>query len=43
MDRYQLAVIGSGSAGLAAALGAYENGLTKILVIERESEYGGIL
>ena len=43
MERHQLVVIGGGSAGIAAALGAYENGLTDILVIEREAEYGGIL
>ena len=43
MDKYQLVIIGGGSAGIAAALGAYENGLEKILVIERENEYGGIL
>ena len=43
MENYQLIVIGGGSAGIAAALGAYENGLTRILVIERDSEYGGIL
>lgn len=43
MQEYQLAIIGGGSAGIAAALGAYENGLERILIIERESEYGGIL
>ena len=43
MKEYQLIVIGGGSAGIAAALGAYENGLTKILIIERDHEYGGIL
>ena len=43
MERHQLVIIGGGSAGIAAALGAYENGLNDILVIERESEYGGIL
>ena len=43
MEKHQLVVIGGGSAGIAAALGAYENGLRDILVIERESEYGGIL
>ena len=43
MDKYELIIIGGGSAGIAAALGAYENGLKKILVIERDSEYGGIL
>lgn len=43
MDRHQLVVIGGGSAGIAAALGAYENGLTDIVVVERDFEYGGIL
>ena len=43
MDRHQLVVIGGGSAGIAAALGASENGLTDILIIERDFEYGGIL
>ena len=43
MERHQLLIIGGGSAGIAAALGAYENGLKDILVIEREKEYGGIL
>ena len=43
MDKHQLVIIGGGSAGIAAALGAYENGLTDILVIERDFEYGGIL
>ncbi len=43
MERYQLIIVGAGSAGIAAALGAFENGLNDILLIERESEYGGIL
>ncbi|MBO7676048.1 MAG: FAD-dependent oxidoreductase [Erysipelotrichaceae bacterium] len=43
MEKHQLVIIGGGSAGMAAALGAYQNGLKDILIIERESEYGGIL
>ena len=43
MDKHQLVIIGGGSAGIACALGAYENGLTDIVVIERDFEYGGIL
>ena len=43
MERHQLLIIGGGSAGIAAALGAFEGGLRDILIIERESEYGGIL
>ena len=40
---YELAVIGGGPAGLAAALAAHEGGLRKILIIERDKELGGIL
>ena len=40
---YELIVIGGGPAGLAAAGKAYENGLRKILIIERDRELGGIL
>ena len=36
-------VIGGGPAGLAAALGAREGGLKSILIIERDTELGGIL
>ena len=43
MDKHQLVIIGGGSAGIACALGASENGLTDILVVERDFEYGGIL
>lgn len=39
----ELIVIGGGPAGLAAALSAYEKGLRKILIVEREKELGGIL
>jgi len=40
---YQLIVIGGGPAGLAAANSAWENGLTKILIVERDKHLGGIL
>ena len=40
---YQLIVIGGGPAGLAAAISAHQNGLTRIAIIERDKELGGIL
>ncbi|MFP3896673.1 MAG: NAD(P)/FAD-dependent oxidoreductase [Anaerolineales bacterium] len=38
-----VAVIGSGPAGLAAAYGARERGAERVLVVERSAELGGIL
>lgn len=41
--RYDLAVIGGGPAGMAAALKAAELGIEKIIIIERNPYLGGIL
>lgn len=43
MKNYDLVVIGGGSAGLAAAVSAFENGVKDILILERDKELGGIL
>ena len=40
---YELAVVGGGPAGMAAALKAKENGVEKIIVLERAETLGGIL
>ena len=40
---WELIVIGAGPAGLAAALAAYDKGLRKIAIIERDRYAGGIL
>ena len=43
MIKVDIAVIGGGPAGLAAALSARENGAEKVLIIERDVRLGGIL
>ena len=41
--KYELIVIGGGPAGMAAAIEAWEQGLRKVLIVERDKELGGIL
>ncbi len=43
MERCDLAIIGGGPAGLAAAVAAREAGVQDILILERDRELGGIL
>jgi NADPH-dependent 2,4-dienoyl-CoA reductase/sulfur reductase-like enzyme len=43
MDKVDLVIIGGGSAGLAAAMSAYDHGLRDILILEKDRFLGGIL
>ena len=43
MEKVQIAVIGGGPAGLAAAIAARKAGVRDVLILERDSEPGGIL
>jgi NADPH-dependent 2,4-dienoyl-CoA reductase/sulfur reductase-like enzyme len=42
-SRYDVAVVGGGPAGMAAAIGAREAGAEHVLVVDRDDEVGGIL
>lgn len=43
MERYEIAIIGGGPAGLAAAVSARKAGARRIVILERDKELGGIL
>ena len=43
MLEYNVAVIGAGPAGLAAAVAAKKNNAEKVVLIERDFRMGGIL
>lgn len=43
MTNYDLVIIGGGSAGMAAAISAYDEGLKDIIILEKGWQLGGIL
>ena len=43
MFKCDIAVIGGGPAGMAAAVSAFDDGTKNILIIERDNALGGIL
>ncbi len=43
MESCDIVIIGGGPAGMAAAVAAYDSGITDVVIIDREKELGGIL
>lgn len=42
-SRYDVVIVGAGPAGMAAAIGAREQGAEQVLLVDREADPGGIL
>lgn len=43
MKQLELVIVGGGSAGMAAALSAFEQGIKNLIILEKDDELGGIL
>jgi len=43
LDNLDLVVVGAGPAGMAAAIGARESGVQRVLILERAEQIGGLL
>lgn len=43
MQQHDIVIIGGGPAGMAAAIAAYDSGVTDIVILDREDSLGGIL
>ncbi len=43
MQKHDIVIIGGGPAGMAAAVAAFDNGVTDVVILDREPRLGGIL
>ena len=43
MQNHDLVIVGGGPAGMAAAVAAYDAGITDVVILDREAQLGGIL
>ena len=43
MLMHDLVIVGGGPAGMAAAIAAYDAGVTDVVILDREPDMGGIL
>ena len=43
MKQHDIVIIGGGPAGMAAAVAAYDQGVTDVVILDREPRLGGIL
>ncbi len=43
MEKHDIVIVGGGPAGMAAAVAAYDSGVTDVCILDREESLGGIL
>ena len=43
MIEHNIVIVGAGPAGMAAAVAAYDSGVTDVILLDREDASGGIL